>query len=156
MRGCVATMLSGTCPTQASPCVKNHITQTLMSSSFKYCNLFYPEVPYKYMTCCYYCCCCCRYKSGQEIYSEELTQYLSKHFPDEKPPSTAFEKWRVEVENEIKKERPEISEKKLNKKLIRRWEKLEESEKSLLEKKARNKLSSFHAKLLKKVKYPME
>ena len=68
------------------------------------------------------------YRENKEQYDRDLTQYFLKNNPDKTPPKTAFELWSKGKAKELKNSRPDISEKKLNKKLQKYWESLEDKE----------------------------
>ena len=92
------------------------------------------------------------YLENRIKYDHDITQYFIEHYPDEKPPKTAFNLWSESKEKEIKKDRPDISEKKLKKKVKKYWEKLEDSEKEHWEKKAKSEVSKYIKRMKKKVK----
>ena len=91
------------------------------------------------------------YLEKKKKFDHDITQYYIEHYPDEKPPKTAFELWSNSKEKEIKKDRPELSQKKLNKKIKKYWEKLEESEKEKWEGKAKREVTKYIKKMKKKV-----
>ncbi|KAL9961424.1 hypothetical protein ACROYT_G030361 [Oculina patagonica] len=80
------------------------------------------------------------YVENKKKYDQEILQYYLKLYPDEKPPKTAFDVWSHKKKEEIKIERPDISEKKMNKKLTKYWEKLEDGEKEQWQKKAKTEV----------------
>ena len=92
------------------------------------------------------------YLENRKKFDHDITQYFIEHYPDEKPPKTAFNLWSESKEKEIKKDRPDISEKKLKKKVKKYWEKLEDSEKEHWEKKAKSEVSKYIKRMKKKVK----
>ena len=92
------------------------------------------------------------YVENRKKFDHDITQYFIEHYPDEKPPKTAFNLWSESKEKEIKKDRPDISEKKLKKKVKKYWEKLEDSEKEHWEKKAKSEVSKYIKRMKKKVK----
>ena len=85
------------------------------------------------------------------VKGDDITQYFIEHYPDERPPKTAFELWSESKEKEMKKDRPDMSQKKLNKKVKKYWEKLEESKKEKWEKKAKREVTRYIKKMKKKV-----
>ena len=91
------------------------------------------------------------YAENREKFDHDMTKYFIEHFPDEKPPKSAFNLWSESKEKEIKKDRPDISQKKLNKKVKKYWEKLEESEKEKWEKKAKSEVRKYIKKMKKKL-----
>ena len=91
------------------------------------------------------------YWENRKKFDHDITQYFIEHYPDEKPPKTAFELWSESKEKEMKKDRPDMSQKKLNKKIKKYWEKLEESEKEKWEKKAKREVTRYIKKMKKKV-----
>jgi len=91
------------------------------------------------------------YWENRKKFDHDITQYFIEHYPDEKPPKTAFELWSESKEKEMKKDRPDMSQKKLNKKVKKYWEKLEESEKEKWEKKAKREVTRYIKKMKKKV-----
>ena len=68
------------------------------------------------------------YRENKEQYDCDLAQYFLDNNPGETPPKTAFELWSKGKAKELKASRPDISEKKLNKKLKKYWESLEDKE----------------------------
>ena len=68
------------------------------------------------------------YRENKEQYDCDLAQYFLENNPGETPPKTAFELWSKGKAKELKDSRPDISEKKLNKKLKKYWESLEDKE----------------------------
>lgn len=92
------------------------------------------------------------YVENKKKYDQEIVQYYLKLYPDEKPPKTAFDVWSHKKKEEIKKERPDISEKKMNKKLTKFWEKLEDGEKEQWQKKAKTEVDKYIRKMKKKAK----
>lgn len=87
------------------------------------------------------------YHEEMEDYTAQLMDYLKKHNPGINPPKTKFELWAEEEKKKIKQDRPEISEKKLAKKLRRRWENLEEEEKEKWEKKEKKEQKNFRDRI---------
>ena len=88
------------------------------------------------------------YLENRQQYELDLTQYFLDHNPEEKPPRTAFDIWSEVKSEEIKKSHPDILEKKLNKKLKKYWERLEDKE--IWEKKAKMKSDKFIRNMRKK------
>ena len=88
------------------------------------------------------------YRESRQKYEHDIVQYYVEHNSEEMPPKTAFELWSKEKAAEIKKSRPDISEKKLKKKLKKYWEQLEEKEE--WEKKAKKEADRFIKKMKKK------
>ena len=91
------------------------------------------------------------YLENKRKFDHDMTQYFIEHFPDEKPPKTAFNLWAESKGKEIKKDRPDISQKKLNKKVKKYWEKLEESEKEKWQKKEKGEVTKYIKKMKKKI-----
>ena len=91
------------------------------------------------------------YLENRKKFDRDITQYFIEHYPDEKAPRTAFELWSESKEKEMKKERPDMSQKKLNKKVKKYWERLEESEKEKWEKKAKSEVTKYIKRMKKKV-----
>ena len=92
------------------------------------------------------------YLENRKKFDHDITQYFIEHYPDEKPPKTAFELWSESKGKEIKKDRPDISEKKLKKKVKKHWEKLEDGEKEHWEKKSKSEVSRYIKRMKKKEK----
>ena len=90
-----------------------------------------------------------RYKKELEEYNEGMVKYLCHKYPDQKTPMSAYEVWKEKEETAIKSDRPEISQKKLNKKLKRRWENLDASEKKRYWSKSQHAIGRFQKKVLK-------
>ena len=88
------------------------------------------------------------YLENRQQYEHDLTQYFVDNNPEEKPPRTAFDIWSEVKSQEIKKSRPDILEKKLNRKLKKYWERLEDKE--IWEKKAKMETDKFIRKMKKK------
>lgn len=91
------------------------------------------------------------YLENKKKFDHDVTQYFIEHYPDEKPPKTAFELWSDFKEKEMKKDRPEISQKKLHKKIKKYWETLEESEKEKWESKSKREVTKYIKKMKKRV-----
>lgn len=89
------------------------------------------------------------YREKRQKYEHDLTQYFVEHNPDETAPKTAFDLWAETKATEMKKSRPDISEKKLKKKLNKYWERLEDKEQ--WEKKAKKEVDKFIKRMKKKV-----
>jgi len=68
------------------------------------------------------------YRENKEQYDRDLAQYFLENNPGVTPPKTAFELWSKGKAKELKDSRPDIPEKKLNKKLKKYWESLEDKE----------------------------
>lgn len=81
------------------------------------------------------------YRESRQKYEHDIVQYYVDHYPNETPPKNAFDLWSLDKAAEIKKSRPDISEKKLKKKLKRYWEQLEDKEQ--WEKKAKKEVDKF-------------
>ncbi|XP_022794362.1 high mobility group-T protein-like [Stylophora pistillata] len=92
------------------------------------------------------------YLEDKKKYESELTQYFLTNFPEEKAPKTAFELWSAKKEKELKEEHPNISDKRLQKKLKKRWGRLDDEEKEELEKKSKQEMDKFLRKMRKRVK----
>ena len=92
------------------------------------------------------------YVENKKKYDEEIVQYYIKHYPDEKPPKTAFDLWSNKKREEIKKDRPDISQKKMDKKLTKYWEKLEDGDKEHWQKKSKAEAGKYIKKLKNKEK----
>lgn len=92
------------------------------------------------------------YLENRKKYEHDLTQYYIEHFPEQKAPKTAFDLWSEEKEKEIKEDRPEISDKKMKKKLKKRWEKLDDKDKEKWEKKSKPEIDKYLRKMRKKCK----
>jgi len=88
------------------------------------------------------------YRENRQKYEHDLLQYFVDHNPEEKPPKTAFDLWSEAKAAEIRKDRPDISEKKLKKKLAKYWDRLEE--KAEWDKKAKKEVDKFLRKMKKK------
>lgn len=92
------------------------------------------------------------YVENRKKFDHDITQYFIEHFPDEKPPKTAFDLWSESKKKELKKQRPDISQKKLDKKVKKYWLKLEDGEKEQWEKKSKTEVAKYIKKMKKKVK----
>ena len=92
---------------------------------------------------------CDKYHEEMEDYTLQVMDYLKTHNPEVRPPKTKFELWAEEEKKKIRADRPDISEKKLAKKLRRRWENLEEEEKLKWEKKEKRELKRFRERISK-------
>ena len=90
------------------------------------------------------------YRVNRQQYEQDLTQYFVEQHPEQSPPRCAFDLWSKENAAEIKKSRPDISERKLKKKLKKYWERLEE--KAEWEKKAKKESERFRKKMKKKAR----
>lgn len=88
------------------------------------------------------------FRENRQQYERDLTQYFVEKNPEETPPRSAFDLWSLKKAAEIKKSRPDISEKKLQKKLKKYWERLEEKEE--WEQKAKKETEKFIKKMKKK------
>lgn len=88
------------------------------------------------------------YLENRQQYEHDLTQYFVDNNPEEKPPRTAFDIWSQVMSQEIKKSRPDISERKLNKKLKKYWERLEDKE--VWQKKSKLETDNFIRRMKKK------
>ena len=92
------------------------------------------------------------YLENKKKYESALMQYFIENFPEEKAPKTAFEFWSSKMKKEIKEEHPDISDKKLKKKLRKRWERLEDEVKEEWEKKSKQEMDKYLRKMRKRVK----
>lgn len=93
-----------------------------------------------------------KYEKNKAEYNQKLTSYYIKTFPELDQPKTAFELWKVEESKKILQERGDLSDKKLRKKLKRRWENQEEEVTEIWEKKARIEAKRFIEKAVKHAK----
>jgi hypothetical protein len=91
-----------------------------------------------------------------ETYNHEIIDYLKSHNPEVCPPKTRFELWAEDEKKLLKRERPEISEKKLTKKIKRRWENLEEEDRTKWEELEKKEVKKFRDRITraKKKKKP--
>lgn len=89
------------------------------------------------------------YAENKKKYDQEMVQYYSKLYPDSKPPRTAFDLWSEKKQEDLKKERPDISQKKMNKKLTKYWEKLEDVDKEEWSKKSKAEMHKYIKKMKK-------
>ena len=90
------------------------------------------------------------YRENRQRFERDIFQYFVEKNPEETPPRSAFDLWSFEKAAEIKKSRPDISEKKLQKKLKKYWERLEEKEE--WEQKAKKETEKFIKKMSKKAR----
>lgn len=89
-----------------------------------------------------------QWHNDMEDYNHKMMKYLKNHHPDVEPPLTAFDLWAEEESKQIKSDKPEISDRKLKKKLNRRWENLEESEKSKWTDKEKKEMKKYKKRIV--------
>lgn len=89
------------------------------------------------------------YAENKKKYDQEMVQYYSKLYPDSKRPKSAFDLWSAKKQEDLKKERPDISQKKMNKKLTKYWEKLEDVDKEEWTKKSKAETNKYIKKMKK-------
>lgn len=91
-----------------------------------------------------------RFHEELDEYNHKMVVYMKEHpHPNVKPPKSSFELWSTKEETKIKEDKPEISDKKLKKKLKRRWDNLEESEKTKWNEKERKEINSYKKRCVK-------
>lgn len=88
------------------------------------------------------------YRVSRQQYERDLAHYYLEQNPEAMPPKTAFDLWSERKASELKQSRPDISERKLNKKLAKYWERLEDKEQ--WENKAKKEFENFVTKMKKK------
>ena len=92
------------------------------------------------------------YKEEKVRFEKEAIDYFLEQFPDEVRPKTAFDLWAERKALDTKEDHPDISERKLMKKLNKKWEKLDSNEKDLWEKLAKKQHDSFRRKMMQRMR----
>lgn len=90
-----------------------------------------------------------RYEKNKAEFDANLTAHFIETYPELSPPKSAFDLWSIEEKKKILQEKGEISDKKLRKKLKRRWENQDDSVIQIWEEKSKMDAKKFRAKAAK-------
>lgn len=89
------------------------------------------------------------YLENRKKFDQDITQYFIEHYPDEKKPKTALDLWSDSKKKEMKKDHPEMSEKKMKKKINKYWDKMEDDEREEWEKKSKTEVARYIKRMKK-------
>lgn len=90
------------------------------------------------------------YRENREIFEKEMTEYLCDKHPEERRPRSSLELWSLEKAPEIKSSHPDITSKKLDKKLKKYWEQLDDKQE--WERKSKKESQRFLKKMEKRAR----
>ena len=90
-----------------------------------------------------------RYENNKAQFEADLTTHFIETFPELSSPKSAFDLWRVGESKDILQDEGNISNKKLRKKLKRRWENQEERVIEYWKEKSKEDAKKFPAKAAK-------
>ncbi|KAK3744387.1 hypothetical protein QZH41_002699 [Actinostola sp. cb2023] len=88
------------------------------------------------------------YYRGMEQYQHQMVEYLKKHNPEVTPPLSSFDLWAVEESKTIKNARPDITDRKLKKKLTRRWNNIDSEGHSKWDQTAKKEFLKFKKRVI--------
>ena len=90
---------------------------------------------------------CCE---NREQFQKNMTKYFVDKHPEVTPPRSQFDLWSLEEAPEIKSSRPDITSKKLDKKLKKYWEQLDDKQE--WERKSKKESQRFLKKMEKRAR----
>ncbi|EDO33204.1 predicted protein [Nematostella vectensis] len=88
-----------------------------------------------------------QYEEEKKEYETQLLDFLKNKYPNVEPPLSAFELWANQARKDLLVSNPDISAKKLKKKLKRKWKEIDEKGKKTWIKKEKTEMRKYQKKI---------